>query len=153
MLRNTSRTSAFSLDLLVARTSRIRSLSTSTLPPTSPASAIKHNYTTTPIFYVNAGESSSSNRREQGADGNAEPDPHIGHLHSTLLADVYSRWSSLRHPDAPKPILCTGTDEHGLKIQRVAEGKGVHPKVLCDSVSERFRVSYEWLGTGECAVH
>lgn len=36
--------------------------------------------------------------------------------------------------------MCTGTDEHGLKIQRVAEAKGVQPKELCDGVSERFRV-------------
>ena len=36
--------------------------------------------------------------------------------------------------------MCTGTDEHGLKIQRVAEARGVPPKDLCDGVSERFRV-------------
>lgn len=36
--------------------------------------------------------------------------------------------------------MCTGTDEHGLKIQRVAEAKGISPKELCDGVSERFRV-------------
>lgn len=70
------------------------------------------------------------------------PDPHIGHLHSTLLADVYARYSLLRNPNNPNPILCTGTDEHGLKIQRVAEAKGIEPKVLCDNVSERFKVSF-----------
>ncbi|GAA5907951.1 hypothetical protein JCM5296_000769 [Sporobolomyces johnsonii] len=82
----------------------------------------KDYYVTTPIFYVNA-------------------DPHIGHLHSTLLADIYARYARLRTPpDSPKKaILCTGTDEHGLKIQRVAEAKGVTPKELCDGVSERFR--------------
>lgn len=67
--------------------------------------------------------------------------PHIGHLHSTLLADVYTRYHALRSPQLPSPILCTGTDEHGLKIQRVAEGKGITPGALCDDVSERFRVS------------
>ncbi|GAA5900630.1 methionine--tRNA ligase MSM1 [Sporobolomyces salmoneus] len=76
-------------------------------------------YCTTPIFYVNA-------------------DPHIGHLHSTLLADVYTRWNRLREPQRGA-VMCTGTDEHGLKIQRVAEAKGVSPKELCDGVSERFR--------------
>ncbi|GAA5920182.1 hypothetical protein JCM1841_006632 [Sporobolomyces salmonicolor] len=82
----------------------------------------KDYYVTTPIFYVNA-------------------DPHIGHLHSTLLADIYARYARLRTPtDSPRTaILCTGTDEHGLKIQRVAEAKGVSPKELCDGVSERFR--------------
>jgi methionyl-tRNA synthetase len=81
----------------------------------------KHYFVTTPIFYVNA-------------------NPHIGHLHSTLLADVYTRYAALKHPPLP-PILCTGTDEHGLKIQRVAQEKGIPPGELCDSVSLRFKVS------------
>ncbi|KAM0753656.1 methionyl-tRNA synthetase [Meredithblackwellia eburnea MCA 4105] len=98
-----------------------RSRAFSTSAPAAPSSSsAKHFYVTTPIFYVNA-------------------DPHIGHLHSTLLADVYSRFARLREPTSPPPILCTGTDEHGLKIQRVAEGRGIAPKVLCDSVSERFK--------------
>ncbi|GAA6001086.1 hypothetical protein JCM10207_007406 [Rhodosporidiobolus poonsookiae] len=79
----------------------------------------KSFYATTPIFYVNA-------------------DPHIGHLHSTLLADVYARYARLRDPQKGA-VMCTGTDEHGLKIQRVAEAKGISPKALCDGVSERFR--------------
>ena len=33
----------------------------------------------------------------------------------------------------------TGTDEHGLKIQRAAEDKGVDPKKFCDEISETFR--------------
>lgn len=85
--------------------------------------ADKSFFATTPIFYVNA-------------------DPHIGHLHSTLLADVYTRHARLRTPATPA-IMCTGTDEHGLKIQRVAEAKGIPPKELCDNVSERFKV--RWL--------
>ncbi|GAA5941851.1 methionine--tRNA ligase MSM1 [Sporobolomyces koalae] len=76
-------------------------------------------FATTPIFYVNA-------------------DPHIGHLHSTLLADVYTRWNALAHPET-RAVMCTGTDEHGLKIQRVAESQQVEPQALCDRVSERFR--------------
>ncbi|GAA5970087.1 hypothetical protein JCM11641_000262 [Rhodosporidiobolus odoratus] len=79
----------------------------------------KSFYVTTPIFYVNA-------------------DPHIGHLHSTLLADVYARYARLRDP-ARGAVMMTGTDEHGLKIQRVAEAKGISPKELCDGVSKRFR--------------
>ena len=84
--------------------------------------AAKSFFATTPIFYVNA-------------------DPHIGHLHSTLLADVYTRHARLQNPATPA-IMCTGTDEHGLKIQRVAEAKGIPPKELCDNVSERFKVRW-----------
>ncbi|GJN88419.1 hypothetical protein Rhopal_001385-T1 [Rhodotorula paludigena] len=105
-----------------------RPLSTSAAPAsTAPAAQpAKTFYATTPIFYVNA-------------------DPHIGHLHSTLLADVYSRHARLKDPRRGA-IMCTGTDEHGLKIQRVAEAKGISPKELCDSVSERFRRELETRG-------
>lgn len=79
------------------------------------------------------------------ADGNHAhrhaTDPHIGHLHSSLLADVYGRYARLRNPLAPSPVVCTGTDEHGLKMQRVAEGRGMSPQELCDQVSPRFKVS------------
>lgn len=88
---------------------------------------IKHPYITTPIFYVNAS-------------------PHIGHLHSTLLADVYARYHNLSNGadgsgDGKKSVLCTGTDEHGLKIRRVALDLGKTEIELCDDVSQRFRVS------------
>jgi hypothetical protein len=101
----------------------IRSFSASPHPrQATTRAADKSFFATTPIFYVNA-------------------DPHIGHLHSTLLADVYTRHARLRDPATPA-IMCTGTDEHGLKIQRVAEAKGIPPKELCDNVSERFKVRW-----------
>ncbi|SCV69145.1 BQ2448_2165 [Microbotryum intermedium] len=81
----------------------------------------KQFFVTTPIYYVNA-------------------DPHIGHLHSTLLADVFARYNTLRHSNHDqRSVLCTGTDEHGLKIQRVAEAQGIAPLELCDRVSQTFR--------------
>lgn len=36
-------------------------------------------------------------------------------------------------------LLSTGTDEHGIKVQKVAERQGVPPRELCDKVSRRFR--------------
>ncbi|WWC89531.1 methionine-tRNA ligase [Kwoniella dendrophila CBS 6074] len=98
-----------------ASTSRLPSLFT---PPGEPSSS-KPFYVTTPIFYVNAS-------------------PHIGHLHSLLLAGVLARFSSLRHPDR-KVIFATGTDEHGMKIQQAAKAKGIGEQEFCDDVSERFR--------------
>ncbi|SGY73202.1 BQ5605_C005g03273 [Microbotryum silenes-dioicae] len=83
----------------------------------------KQFFVTTPIYYVNA-------------------DPHIGHLHSTLLADVLARYNTLRHSTHGNPcisLLCTGTDEHGLKVQRVAEAQRIAPLELCDRVSQTFR--------------
>ncbi|KAI4864667.1 tRNA synthetases class I (M)-domain-containing protein [Hypoxylon rubiginosum] len=77
----------------------------------------KPYYVTTPIFYVNAS-------------------PHVGHLYSMLIADILKRWQVLKGKQA---ILSTGTDEHGMKVQRAAEIQDVHPKALCDANSETFR--------------
>ncbi|GHJ88770.1 hypothetical protein NliqN6_5172 [Naganishia liquefaciens] len=82
-------------------------------------SSAKPYYVTTPIFYVNAS-------------------PHIGHLHSLLLADTLARYARLRRPDTPVRFA-TGTDEHGLKIQQAAERAGVQPGEFCDEISRRFR--------------
>lgn len=67
-----------------------------------------------------------------------------------MLADVLARWHGLRHngwspaadsigSEPTQPVLSTGTDEHGLKIQKAAEALGVQPKELCDGVSLRFK--------------
>ncbi|KAK9456919.1 tRNA synthetases class I (M)-domain-containing protein [Dipodascopsis uninucleata] len=74
-------------------------------------------YVTTPIFYVNAA-------------------PHIGHLYSMMLADTLKRWKTLTGRDA---YLLTGTDEHGMKVQQVAEERNIVPKELCDETSQIFR--------------
>ncbi|WEJ95385.1 methionyl-tRNA synthetase [Yamadazyma tenuis] len=54
-----------------------------------------------------------------------------------LLADVRSRWHKL-DPNH-QAFLTTGTDEHGLKIQNVAEKQGIPPKQLVDMVSTNFK--------------
>jgi methionyl-tRNA synthetase len=57
------------------------------------------------------------------------------------LADVFTRFSRCKQgASAPKPLLLTGTDEHGMKIQKAAESKGMSPRDLCDTVSKRFEV-------------
>ena len=62
-------------------------------------------YVTTPIYYVN-------------------DVPHIGHAYTTVAADVLARWRRLWGDDV---VFLTGTDEHGLKVQRAAEAHGRHP--------------------------
>ena len=52
-----------------------------------------------------------------------------------ILTDILKRWQILKRKPA---ILCTGTDEHGMKIQRAAENAGVPPKEFCDKTSETF---------------
>lgn len=80
-------------------------------------------YVTTPIFYPNAA-------------------PHIGHLHSLVTADVLARFVRLNQPDRPVHFV-TGTDEHGLKIQKAAAARGMYPQEFCDELSVHFRALCE----------
>lgn len=52
-----------------------------------------------------------------------------------VIADVFKRWEVLKGRQA---YLCTGTDEHGIKVQRAAELQEVPPKIFCDSNAETF---------------
>ena len=65
--------------------------------------AVSRFYVTTPIYYVN-------------------DVPHIGHAYTTVAGDVLTRWHRLLGDDV---FFLTGTDEHGLKIQRAAEAQGL----------------------------
>ena len=69
-------------------------------------------YITTPIYYP------SSNL-------------HIGHTYCTVMADAMARFKRLSGYDVR---FLTGTDEHGQKIQTIAEEKGVSPQKYVDGV-------------------
>lgn len=56
---------------------------------------------------------------------------HIGHSYTTVAADAISRYKRLRGYDV---MFLTGTDEHGQKIQRKAEEKGISPKQYVDDI-------------------
>ncbi|KAL9101768.1 MAG: hypothetical protein Q9163_003015 [Psora crenata] len=77
----------------------------------------KPYYVTSPIFYVNAA-------------------PHVGHLYTLILADVLKRWNGLL---GKKSILCTGTDEHGMKIQRAAAKARQDVRAFCNEMHQPFR--------------
>ena len=74
-------------------------------------------YITTPIYYVN-------------------DKPHIGHAYTSIATDCIARFKRLEGFDVR---FQTGNDEHGLKIQKAAEKKGVSPIELCDQNSQIFR--------------
>lgn len=85
-----------------------------------------HNQTfalTTPLYYVN-------------------DVPHIGSAYTTMVADVIARWQRLLGKEV---LLVTGTDEHGQKIQRTAEDKGVMPQEHCDRIADTFADLWEKL--------
>ncbi len=81
-------------------------------------------YLTTPIYYVNDA-------------------PHIGHAYTTVIADAVARWHRLVGDDV---FFLTGTDEHGLKIQRAAERNGITPQQQADATSARFQEAWAQLG-------
>jgi methionyl-tRNA synthetase len=74
-------------------------------------------YITTPIYYVN-------------------DIPHIGHAYTTIAADVIARYKRMCGYDV---LFSTGTDEHGQKIQRSADVKGLTPQELADRTVENFK--------------
>jgi methionyl-tRNA synthetase len=57
-------------------------------------------------------------------------------MYTMILADVLKRWQEMK---GRKAVLLTGTDEHGMKIQRAAAKAGVDPKEFCDKGAEVFR--------------
>ena len=62
--------------------------------------------------------------------------PHMGHAYSSIIADVLARFKRLEGADV---FFLTGTDEHGLKIQREAEKNKKKTKVFCDELSLKFK--------------
>lgn len=68
--------------------------------------------------------------------------PHLGHAYEKLCADVIARWKRLQDY---KVFFLTGTDEHGLKIQRKAEEAKMKPKDFVDLNVEKFKkLVIEW---------
>jgi methionyl-tRNA synthetase len=82
--------------------------------------ALEKFYLTTPIYYVN-------------------DVPHIGHAYTTIAADVLARYKRLVGYEV---FFLTGTDEHGIKIERSARERGVSPQEWTDTISDHFR--YLW---------
>lgn len=80
-------------------------------------------YVTTPIYYVNDA-------------------PHIGHAYTTITADAIARWNRLLGRDVH---FLTGTDEHGLKVQRAAEENNCSPIEWADRTVVRFQDAWNQL--------
>lgn len=62
--------------------------------------------------------------------------PHIGHAYEKLTADIIARWKRVKGNEV---FFLTGTDEHGLKIQRTAEKTGMTPHEFVDQNVVKFR--------------
>jgi len=83
---------------------------------------MKSFFITTPIYYVN-------------------DKPHIGHAYTTLAADILARFAR----EKTQVFFLTGTDEHGIKIRKAAEIKGIEPKKFCDQMSALYQKTWKEL--------
>ncbi len=68
---------------------------------------------------------------------------HIGHAYCTTIADTIARYRRAAGYDV---LFLTGSDEHGQKIQRKAEEKGVTPIQYVDAIVANFKLLWEKLG-------
>ena len=68
--------------------------------------------------------------------------PHIGHAYEKILTDIIARHYSLRTDNM---FFLTGTDEHGIKIQKTAAAQGITPKELCDANAQKFKDAWKAL--------
>ena len=78
---------------------------------------MKTFYVTTPIYYVNR-------------------EPHLGSLYTTIVADCLKRHKRQRGCET---FFLTGTDEHGINIQRIAEREGITPREHADRIATQFK--------------
>jgi methionyl-tRNA synthetase/methionyl-tRNA synthetase C-terminal region/beta chain len=78
---------------------------------------MKTFYVTTPIYYANSL-------------------PHLGHLYTTTVADCLTRYKRQRGYET---YFLTGTDEHGINIERAAERKGMTPREHVDFISGEIK--------------
>ena len=81
-------------------------------------------YITTPIYYVNA-------------------KPHLGHAYTTLVVDTLTRFKRQRGIDS---FFLTGTDEHGINIERAAEARSLPVRQHVDQVVDEFKAAFSRLG-------
>ncbi len=81
-------------------------------------------YLTTPIYYVN-------------------DRPHIGHVYTTVLADVVARFRRMLGEEV---FFLTGTDEHGQKVEKAAAARGIAPKALADEVVRNYTEVFARMG-------
>ena len=70
--------------------------------------------------------------------------PHIGNTYEIVLADAIARHKRMEGYDV---FFCTGTDEHGQKIEEKAEAAGVTPKAYVDRVSGEVRKIWDTMNT------
>lgn len=70
--------------------------------------------------------------------------PHIGNTYEIVLTDAIARLKRMQGYDV---FFCTGTDEHGQKIEEYAKAAGISPKEYVDNVSGQIRTIWDVMNT------
>lgn len=81
-------------------------------------------YLTTPIYYTNGL-------------------PHIGHTYTTVVADTIRRYKRMRGYEV---VMTTGTDEHGVNVERAAKKAGVSETAFVAEMAAEWRALWDELG-------
>jgi len=81
-------------------------------------------YLTTPIYYTNGL-------------------PHIGHTYTTVVADTIRRYKRMRGYEV---VMTTGTDEHGVNVERAAKNAGVSETAFVAKMAAEWRALWDELG-------
>ncbi len=81
-------------------------------------------YLTTPIYYTNGL-------------------PHIGHTYSTIVCDTIRRYQRMRGYDV---VMTTGTDEHGVNVERAAKKAGVLESEFVAKMAAEWHALWDELG-------
>ena len=81
-------------------------------------------YLTTPIYYTNGL-------------------PHVGHTYTTVVCDTVRRYKRMRGYDV---VMTTGTDEHGVNVERAAKKAGIPESEFVANMAEAWRALWDELG-------
>jgi methionyl-tRNA synthetase len=81
-------------------------------------------YLTTPIYYTNGL-------------------PHIGHTYTTVVADTVRRYKRMQGYEV---VMTTGTDEHGINVERAAKKAGIAESEFVAKMAEAWRALWDELG-------
>lgn len=94
--------------------------------PPKPTETSPWFYLTTPIYY-------------------ASDRPHLGHAYTTIIGDALCRYQRIQKRPKEQVFYLTGTDEHGEKIERAAQAKGMAPQAFVDEVAESYKALWKTL--------
>ena len=70
--------------------------------------------------------------------------PHFGNTYEVIMTDAIARYKRARGYDV---YFCTGTDEHGQKIEDLANAAGITPKQYVDGVAGEIRGIWDKMNT------